>query len=65
MQPLYMRFNQHKRSIRLHDRLKLWSEHVKLNHNGCVVKAVISVLLRKKCLTLQKFMKLYLSKNLI
>ena len=51
MQPLYMRFNQHKGDIRHQDRLKPWSEHVKLNHNGRVVKVVISGLLREKHLT--------------
>ena len=53
-QPLYMRFNQHKGDIRHHDRLKSWSEHVKLNHNGRIVKVVIFVLLREKRLTLRK-----------
>ena len=46
-----MRFNQHKGDIRHQDRLKPWSEHVKLSHNGRVVKVVISVLLREKHLT--------------
>ena len=54
MQTLYMRFNQHKGDIRHHNRLKPWSEHVKLNHNGRVVKFIISVLLREKRLTLRK-----------
>ena len=54
MQPLHMRFYQHKGDIRHHDRLKPWSEHVKLNHNDCVVKIVIYVLVSEKCLKLQK-----------
>ena len=64
MQSLYMRFNQHKGDIRHHDRLKPWSEHVKLNHNDRVVKVVISGFLREKRLTLRKIYEALFTKEL-
>ena len=64
MQSLYMRFYQYKGDIRHHDRLKPWSEHVKLNHNGRVAKVVISVPLREKRLTLQKIYETLFIKEL-
>ena len=64
MQPLYMRFNQHKGDIHHHNRLKPWSAHVKLHHNGRVVKVVIFVLLREKRLTLRKIYEALFIKHL-
>ena len=64
MQPLYMRYNQHKGDIRHPDRQKPWSEHVKINHNGRVVRVIISVLLREQRLTLRKIYEALFIKEL-